>query len=58
MITPKYTGFYKPGLTVKAAKLSLQRENAGEANSPVRLAGERGYRMNVTAEDRGPARAA
>lgn len=24
MITPRYTGFYKPGLTVKAATLSLR----------------------------------
>ena len=29
MITPKYTGFYKPGLTVKAATLSLRATDQG-----------------------------
>ena len=28
MITPKYTGFYKPGLKIKAAELSLRPADA------------------------------
>ncbi|MEJ2319517.1 MAG: hypothetical protein P8Y10_09460 [Gemmatimonadales bacterium] len=34
MITPKYTGFYKPALTLKAATLSLRATEQSTGRPP------------------------
>jgi hypothetical protein len=62
MITPKYTGFYKPGLALKAAELSLRQTTRGveESVTPVRLAERHGFQTRPGSEgaQNRPARAA
>ena len=50
MVTPKYTGFYKPGLTVKAATLSLRATGQG-VDRPQRTK-ESGHKRSLRAVER------
>ena len=50
MITPRYTGFYKPGLTVKAATLSLRA--TGQSTARPRRTQEWGHKRSFQAVER------